>query len=101
MTVHQRFPQGILAAWYPIKHRAPVRAFLESVQASPLHDVVVAELALREPIDPTRLNGCGLMIVHPPYQFDQTSEAILAALLGGLGNNEPGQSASLMRLKDD
>lgn len=101
ITANQRFRQGILAAWYPIKHRTPVRAFLGSVQASPLRDVVVAELALREPIDPTRLNGCGLLIVNPPYQFDQIVDPILTALLERLGNNESGQSASLMRLKDE
>ena len=26
-TAHARFRTGVFAAWYPIKHRAPVRAF--------------------------------------------------------------------------
>lgn len=101
VAAHRRFPQGIVAAWFPIKHRAPTRVFLESLLASPLRDIVIAELTLREPVDPARLNGCALAIVNPPYLFDQTAEPILAALLDRLGNNESGQSASLVRLKDE
>ena len=101
ITASERFPQGIVAAWYPIKHRTPVRAFLEAVQASPLRNIAVAELTLREPTDPARLNGCGLMIVNPPFQFSQIAEPILAALLDRLGSSEPGQSGSFLRLKDE
>ncbi len=101
LTAHRRFPQGILAAWYPVKHRTPIRAFPETIQASPLRDIILAELTLREPVDPARLNGCGLLIVNPPYQFDHTAEQILAALLDRLGTREPGQSASLTRLKHE
>ncbi len=101
ITASERFPQGIVAAWYPIKHRTPVRAFLEAVQASPLRNIAVAELTLREPTDPARLNGCGLMIVNPPFQFSQIAEPILAALLERLGSSEPGQSGSFLRLKDE
>ena len=32
-----------------------------------MRDVVAAELWLREPLDPARLNGCGLVVVNPPY----------------------------------
>ena len=101
VTAYRRFPQGIVAAWYPIKHRTPVRAFHDAIKASALRDVITAELALREPVDPARLNGCGLLIVNPPYQFDRTAEPILTALLDRLGSNEPGQSASLTRLKNE
>ena len=53
---HARFPAGVLAAWYPVKHRAPVRAFCNALS---LRDVISAELLLREPVDPARLNGSG------------------------------------------
>jgi 23S rRNA (adenine2030-N6)-methyltransferase len=93
-----RFPTGVLAAWYPVKHRAPVRAFFGALG---LRDVIVAELLLREPLDPARLNGCGLLVVNPPYRFEQEAQIILDALLSCLGDREPGAAASVTRLADE
>jgi 23S rRNA (adenine2030-N6)-methyltransferase len=99
LTVAQsRFPTGVLAAWYPVKHRAPVRALLDSLS---LRDVIAAELLLREPLDPARLNGCGLLIVNPPYQFEQQAHEVLIALLHRLGDGERGEAALVTRLADE
>ncbi len=95
---YARFPTGVLAAWYPIKHRAPVRAFHESLAAFRLPDVVAAELYLREPTDPARLNGAGLIVVRPPYQFGPAASAILDALAERLGRGESGGGAALLRV---
>ena len=38
--------------WYPIKHRAPVRAFHTALQESGLRDLVAAEMFLRAPPTP-------------------------------------------------
>jgi 23S rRNA (adenine2030-N6)-methyltransferase len=97
-VARSRFPACVLAAWYPIKHRAPVRAFFAGLTQ---RDVVAAELLLRAPLDPTRLNGCGLLVVNPPYQFDQMAETILRALLPLLGNGEAGEAATVTRLADE
>ncbi len=51
-TAHARFRTGVLAAWYPIKHRAPVRGFFTAVQQTGIRDIVAAELLLREPLQP-------------------------------------------------
>ncbi|MGA3002944.1 MAG: 23S rRNA (adenine(2030)-N(6))-methyltransferase RlmJ [Acetobacteraceae bacterium] len=93
-----RFPTGVLVAWYPVKHRAPVRALFDMLA---LRDVITAELLLREPLDPTRLNGSGLLIVNPPYRFEQDAQSILAGLLDRLGDREPGEAALVTRLTDE
>ncbi len=98
---HARFPGGVLAAWYLIKHRAPVRAFHAAVREAALRDVVAAELWLREPTDPARLNGSGLLVVNPPWRFEAEAAGLLAALLGRLGAGEPGQGSAVMRLVDE
>ncbi|MGH7121310.1 MAG: 23S rRNA (adenine(2030)-N(6))-methyltransferase RlmJ [Acetobacteraceae bacterium] len=97
---HARFPGGVLAAWYPIKHRAPVRAFHEVLAANRLPEVLAAELYLREPTDPTRLNGAGMVIVRPPYEFGPAARAILDALAERLGHGELGGGAALLRVRD-
>jgi 23S rRNA (adenine2030-N6)-methyltransferase len=76
----RKFPSGLYAAWYPIKHRAPARAFHAAVGEAGIRDVVAAELLLREPVDPERLNGCGLLVVNPPWRFMAEAEPILASL---------------------
>ncbi len=93
-----RFGTGVLAAWYPIKHRAPVRTFLEAVRETGMRDVVAAELWLREPVDPARLNGCGLLVVRPPYRFEEEAAGTLAALLDRLGAREAGEGTAVLRL---
>jgi 23S rRNA (adenine2030-N6)-methyltransferase len=98
---HARFRTGVYAAWYPIKHRAPVRQFFAHLCDIGIRDIVSAELCLREPIDPTRLNGCGMLVINPPYRFEQDIPPILTALLDRLGNREPGEGAAITRLVDE
>ena len=96
-----RFRTGVFAAWYPIKHRAPVRAFHTALTESGIRDVVAAELWLREPLDAARLNGCGLVVINPPFGFEPAAPPILQALLDRLGNHEPGEGIAMMRLADE
>jgi 23S rRNA (adenine2030-N6)-methyltransferase len=96
-TARARFPGGIVAAWYPIKHRAPTHALHLDIRAAGIARVIAAELWLRAPLDPTRLNGCGLLIAAPPWQFEATAEAILAALSARLAGEE-GAGHALLRI---
>ncbi|HET8996371.1 MAG TPA: 23S rRNA (adenine(2030)-N(6))-methyltransferase RlmJ [Acetobacteraceae bacterium] len=96
-----RFPSGVFAAWYPVKHRAPVRGFHAMLQQSGIPDVVVAELLLREPVDPTRLNGCGLAVINPPFRFELAAPGILAALLDRLCPNPQDGGTTVARLTQE
>jgi 23S rRNA (adenine2030-N6)-methyltransferase len=95
----QKFPTGLFCAWYPIKHRAPVRAFFETLTAAGLRDILAAELLRRPPLDPARLNGCGLAIINPPYGFAAAATPILHTLCALLG--EPGANAGVETIADE
>ncbi|MBE9604871.1 23S rRNA (adenine(2030)-N(6))-methyltransferase RlmJ [Acetobacteraceae bacterium H6797] len=99
--VNKRMRGAVIAAWYPIKHRAPVRAFHQALADSEIRDVLTAELWLREPTDPRRLNGCGLAVVNPPWGWAEQAEAILAELLARMGRGEPGQGWDVKRICDE
>jgi len=97
-TAQSRFATATTAAWYPIKHLAPVRTFHEGVRFAGLRDVVTAELWLREPTDPARLNGCGLLVRNAPFRFEAEATPILEGLLARLGAREPGEGFAVRRL---
>ena len=97
-TAHARFPGGTVAAWYPIKHRAPVRALHDALAGSGIPDIVVTELCLRAPLDAARLNGSGLLVINPPYRFEDEVPPIMHALLARLGEREAGEGAALIRI---
>ena len=96
--LRHRFRAGVLAAWYPVKHRTPVRAFHHALQDAGVADCIAAEIVLREPTDPTRLNGCGLLVANAPFGFEAQARAILAALLGRMARGEDGAGAGVTRV---
>jgi 23S rRNA (adenine2030-N6)-methyltransferase len=107
-TLRHRFRAAIVAAWYPVKHRAPVRAFHTALRDAPLPsggkgvpDCLACELTLREPTDPTRLNGCGLLVANATFGFEAQAQAILDALLGCLSRGEDGESATVTRVTEE
>ncbi len=93
---HRRFATGIYAAWYPIKDRPPVAAFHKDVAESGIRKVMVAELLLRPDSDPERLNGCGLVIVNPPWRLDATLEDLFGWLRDRFGAAKTGRAAVRM-----
>jgi 23S rRNA (adenine2030-N6)-methyltransferase len=100
-AAHARFATGVFVAWYPVKGRAPVRAFHTAMRESGVQDVVAVEMLLRDPVDAARLNGCGLLVINPPWQFEDTAREILGALLARLGDGELGAGVSVLRLANE
>jgi 23S rRNA (adenine2030-N6)-methyltransferase len=98
---HSRFGHGVFAAWYPIKQMAAVRSFHASLTASGIRDIIAVELHLRDTTNADRLNGCGLIVINSPYQFDAQARAIADAVLDGLGDGEIGAGTDVIRLSDE
>ena len=96
---YDKFKTGVYVIWYPIKHRAPVRDFFETIKLAKIRDVIAAEFLRCPPTDPTRLNGCGLMIINPPHEFENLALRILRSFESIFG--EPGCSSGIERLVDE
>ena len=97
----RRFPSGVFAAWYPLKARGPMRALHNALRDGGVRDVVFSELFLREPLDAARLNGCGMIVVNPPFRFLEEMPPLMAALLAGLGSGEAGAGVAVGRICDE
>lgn len=66
---HRRFPNGILALWYPIKERATIARFHQQVLRMNLGNVLASELCVWPDDARLHLNGSGMLIVNPPWQL--------------------------------
>lgn len=87
--IRNRFRAGIVAVWYPIKHRTPVRAFYNALKDAGIRDILACEFLLRPALDPSRLNGCGMLVVNAPFGFKEDAARVLNALKQGLATDDP------------
>jgi 23S rRNA (adenine2030-N6)-methyltransferase len=79
-TALTRWPNGIAALWYPIKLRRSLGSFLRRAAALPGKEMLVAELLVRPDDSPLRMNGSGMLVVNPPWQFEKELLATLPLL---------------------
>ena len=81
----ERWPQATYAIWCPIKLRRSLQPFFRKAAALPGKSVMLAELQVRADDSPLRLNGSGMLIVNPPWKFDQQLAPALPVLKKALG----------------
>jgi 23S rRNA (adenine2030-N6)-methyltransferase len=87
----QRWPAGIYAVWYPIKLRQQMLPFKRWFERKKIPNVLSAQLLLHPDNSALRLNGCGMVIVNPPWKFEQQLDGLLAALREHLAQGRFGQ----------
>jgi 23S rRNA (adenine2030-N6)-methyltransferase len=71
IEAHRRWPTGTLMIWYPVKDRPTIWTFHERLRASGIAKILAAEFIYEEELRADRLNGCGLIIVNPPWKLDE------------------------------
>lgn len=77
----RRFPSGVYAVWYPLTERARSDWFQQDLLALGLPPTLVAELQIAGDTAETRMNGCGLLMLNPPWQIETEIRAVLPVLL--------------------
>jgi 23S rRNA (adenine2030-N6)-methyltransferase len=66
----KRFETGVYAIWFPIKEHNHVDKFYNSMKKDISNPVFIMELTIYPEI-PQHLNGSGMAIINPPWQFDE------------------------------
>jgi 23S rRNA (adenine2030-N6)-methyltransferase len=92
-----RWPQGMLALWYPIKLRRHLHSFYRKATGLPAKSALLLELLVRPDDSPLRMNGSGMLLLNAPWQFDAAMRPALQAMVKALG--EPGASHRVEWLK--
>lgn len=98
-TARARMKGAVVAAWLPLKGREAQAALLGDLAQRGQRDLLLAELSIREPLDPARLNGSAMLIASPPFGWHDMFVPVLGALAGVL--SEPGGGWDLRRVADE
>lgn len=70
-----RFETGVYALWYPIKKQHDTDLWLARITRGIEQPVVVIEMCVTEPDSAVGLNGSGMLVINPPWQFDTDAAA--------------------------
>lgn len=93
----KRWDSGIYAIWYPIKEKSQLQRFYRSLRANISQPIYIIELTIYPDL-PQHLNGCGLAVINPPWQFDESINEILPWLWKALTiNNQGAFSTSFLK----
>jgi len=89
-AAHRKWATGIYALWYPIKGRGEADELAKRLRRLAIPKVLRAELIVSPVSDPTRFNGCGLILVNPSWTLEDELATLLPALAGLLGREGKG-----------
>lgn len=81
---------GIYAIWYPIKNRSVINRFYRALKTKVTRPALIVELCIYPDDIPLQLNGCGMIIVNPPWQLEQTLENTFPWVWNKLSKNQAG-----------
>ena len=96
-----RFKGGTYLLWYPIKDLKPVQRFQRAISAvagqAGVETVLALDLFIRAPRHPDLLNGCGLIVVNPPFTLEPELRR-LGPALADLLQQGPGAAFEVEKL---
>ena len=85
----KRWETGIYAIWYPIKGKKQLEHFYRAIKQNIFRPALAVEFTIYPDL-PHHLNGCGLLIINPPWQLDAALTPTLAYLWKSLTINKQG-----------
>jgi 23S rRNA (adenine2030-N6)-methyltransferase len=85
---HRRWANGIVIVWFPITERGAVDAFYGEISMTGIPRILRAELMVRRSGEEQSFDGCGLLIVNPPWTLADDLSALLPHLASRLAQGE-------------
>lgn len=79
-----RWPNGTLMLWYPVKDPSLSGALIERFATEGPDKTLLTELHVMGNEDASRFSGSGLIIVNPPYRLDEEAASLMGWLAGHL-----------------
>ncbi|KAA5610433.1 23S rRNA (adenine(2030)-N(6))-methyltransferase RlmJ, partial [Pseudomonas aeruginosa] len=73
-SAYKKWPTGVFAVWYPIKDRAMIERFEKKMFKTGIRRQLICEICVWPDDTPVGLNGCGLLVINPPWQFSEQAD---------------------------
>ena len=77
VEAYRRFPTGVFTIWYPMMPPTAVLAFDRSLIGTGIRRILRCELEVHPPRWNESLRGTGLVVVNPPFGFEEEARSIL------------------------
>ncbi|WP_130804256.1 23S rRNA (adenine(2030)-N(6))-methyltransferase RlmJ [Acinetobacter ihumii] len=94
-NAYKKWPTGVFAVWYPIKDRAMIERFEKKMFKTGIRRQLICEICVWPDDTPVGLNGCGLLVINPPWQFSEDADQALQWLFPHLRMQENGGHAAV------
>lgn len=85
---HKKFATGTFALWYPIKNTEAVQLFHKKMKRTGIKKQLICEMNVYPNDVAVGMNGTGMLIINPPYQFNVAAFDILDYLAPILKDRE-------------
>lgn len=95
---YRRFASGVYALWYPIKDRAGIDKFWRNLQSTRIPKILAVELCVYPDDNRIGLNGCGMVLVNPPWKLGEQCHTLLNTLLPYLRQSNLGGKVTLEQI---
>lgn len=90
----KRLSSGVFAVWYPLTVRARVDEFLRGIHDLNPPPTLALELAIAGDASLLKMKGCGVVVINPPWRFEDDVGPTMAFLAKVLAQ-EPGGGARI------
>lgn len=87
IKAYKRFPGGIYALWYPVKHYNELNWFINELKGTGIAKILRLELRIKQRSQTPGLDGCGMIIVNPPYVLSEEMKQLKPFLLERLAQD--------------
>ena len=89
---HTRWATGVYAVWYPIMEPRSMSDFYAQVARSGVPKIMRLGLMVRAQDDDAFIPGCGMLVVNPPWHFEEEAQSILPWLAEKLAIDDAGSA---------
>ena len=79
-----RWLSGMTVIWFPIKQYEIILAFYAALKKLSFNNILATELWTKAEMEDNTLKGSGLVIINPPWQFDEMLAPLLPDLAKAL-----------------
>jgi 23S rRNA (adenine2030-N6)-methyltransferase len=90
VEAHRRFATGVYALWYPLMEPLAMRAFERGIVASGIGKILQLEISVLPNDWSGGMRGCGMLVVNPPFGFEQEARSMLKWLQPALSREDGG-----------